>query len=319
MHASVRHERRQRFGQLGEQPAQLARAQTEVIVAKERLVGALGPLGQALPVGACELDVALKRGGERREVVVLARHQPALLALGMGVGHLRRELGGHPARPVPVAAGEAHDVEVERLQLLGFQLQQPAIDLIRCRAFVCEPRERAELVRPRLRALAGHHHPLVPGGEHGQRIEVGQLGHATAQLYKGVHALERTAIGGPCRAIRHRSQPGAHANGASRRGLESGTRRKAVTPPGGYAPKDGPSPKETPAGALPSRTPGAHESAGRTREKCSRRAIRRKDAPRALAGPHLALLSALYLERLPRTGPIPLGLVWGDDEDRSPL
>jgi len=43
-------------------------------------------------------------------------------------------------------------------------------------------------VRPRRRALAGHHHELVPHGEHLDRVEVGQLGQAVAQLLDLVQA-----------------------------------------------------------------------------------------------------------------------------------
>jgi hypothetical protein len=173
------------------------RRQPEVVVAKQRLVAALALLRNAIAVGARELDVALQRRRERREVVVCTRLLPDLLAVGARPRQLHGELFRHPARPLPVAARKAHDVAVELVQgrpadrsrpiARRVDLRQPLSDLRGGGLLVGEASERPELLPARRAALAGHHHQLVPVGEHPNRGEIRQLGHAGAQLLHRVH------------------------------------------------------------------------------------------------------------------------------------
>ena len=77
------------------------RLQAEVVGAEQRVIGTLAALGQALAVGARELDVALQRRHEGGEVVGLARGLPALLTLRTGLRQLHRELGSAHAASAP--------------------------------------------------------------------------------------------------------------------------------------------------------------------------------------------------------------------------
>ncbi len=180
------------LGERAEQTAQLGGAEPEVIVAEQRVVDALAILGDAFPVLAGQLDVALQRGSERGEVIALACQAPALLALRAGLREFGGELLGHPPGALPVTPRDAHDVAVELLERLPVELLQPRAELLGGRPFVGQSRERPQLLRARRRALAGHHHELVPGGQHAQRGQVGQLGHALAQLFEGAHAQKGT-------------------------------------------------------------------------------------------------------------------------------
>src|SRR6202035_4665041 len=117
VNASLAHERRELLGQRAEEPSQLLRSQPEVVVVEERLIHAALALGQAFAVGPGEPDVALERGRERRAVIARPCKPPALLPFGMGLGHLRRELGGHLARSLIVAARDPNDVAVPRAEI----------------------------------------------------------------------------------------------------------------------------------------------------------------------------------------------------------
>ncbi len=178
VHASLLGERREGLGERGEEAAEIGRAQTEVIAGEERLVGALPVVGEALAVCASQLDVAPERGSEGGEVVMLAGHPPALLALRAGPRQLDRELRRYPARSLPVAAGDAHDVVLDLAQLGAFELREPLSDLLPRRQLVSQPRERAELQRARRPPLAGHRHLGIPLGEHLHGGQVGELGEA---------------------------------------------------------------------------------------------------------------------------------------------
>jgi hypothetical protein len=91
---------------------------------------------------------------------------PALLALRAGLRELGGKLDRNAPRALPVAPREAHDVRVEAVERRVVELGQPFADLFARRAFVRQPRERAELLRARRRTLGGHHHELIPRGEH---------------------------------------------------------------------------------------------------------------------------------------------------------
>jgi len=157
-----------------------------VEVGEQRVVGP-GEAVEAGGVGARQLDVALQRGRELREVVLRARDLPDVLT---GRGRLR-QLGGQLARDalaaVVAAARDAQQVAVDLSQLVGdaLQLVEPAADLVGRPEVVVQARERPELVGARLAPGARHHRALVPGGEVAEQREVGELGEPGAEGVEG--------------------------------------------------------------------------------------------------------------------------------------
>ncbi len=173
-----------------EQHAQVLCAQTEVVVVQQGLIGALPLRREAFAVGACQLHVALEVRSEGGEIVRFASHAPALLPLGGSERDLRCQIGGYASGTLPVATGDAHHVAIDFAQIVSVELLQPLAELLGGRPLVGQPGQRAELMPPPCRARGGHHHQLIPGGEHLQGRQVGQLGHATSELLQRCHRCE---------------------------------------------------------------------------------------------------------------------------------
>ena len=160
-------------------------------VVEERRVGRVVPL-EALDVAALELEVALERGEEPREVVRRARLDPDLVAERRRSRQLDAELGRNAALLLPVAPGDADQagvvgVVLERLLERAQALEQ-APDLVVDELLVDDAAQRRERLGTR-RMAAGRHRDLLIPGEHAYRAgEIGDLGEALSERTKvGVH------------------------------------------------------------------------------------------------------------------------------------
>ena len=112
----------------------LGRRHVRLEVVEERRVRRVLPL-EALDVAALQVEVALERGKEAREVVLRARLDPDLVAERGRADHLGAELGWNAALLLPVATRDADEarvvgVVVERL-LEWLQSLEQAADLRR--------------------------------------------------------------------------------------------------------------------------------------------------------------------------------------------
>src|SRR5206468_1303909 len=79
----------------------------------------------AFAVVARQLDVALERGSEGREVVGSPGLAPALVVFDVRARKRGREVARHTALPLPIAARDPHDVGVERTELGAVELGEP--------------------------------------------------------------------------------------------------------------------------------------------------------------------------------------------------
>ncbi len=201
---------------------ELARAHAGLVVVQQHVVGVL--VGrEALHVLTGELDVPLQVGEEGGEVRCLAGLHPRLLAPRGRAGQLGAERGGHAARLVDVAAGNAHQarvVGVRRLvrDLLGGALEQVG-QLVVDHQLVPDRRERGELVAARLAAALRHLGPLIPRQQRSRAGQIGDRGQPfLCALQSSCHAANLVSAA---------PQP-FFAFGATRR---SACRRRAVSLP----------------------------------------------------------------------------------------
>ena len=168
--------------------ADLGRAHPWLVVLEEHVVRVV-VRREALDVLPAQIHDALERRAERCEVRLLARLDPHLVRLGGRLGELDGELGGHAARPVPVALRDPDEGGVVgvvrkrarvRLELLE-QLAEPLVDDVR----VDDLLERAELRRPRRRPAGRHEHGHVPEQDGLGAAEVRELAQALLELGEG--------------------------------------------------------------------------------------------------------------------------------------
>jgi hypothetical protein len=137
-------------------------------------------LGEAGAVAPAQLDVALQVGREGREVVDLARLHPRAARGHAGAGHLGHQLAGHAHGLVEVARGDAQDVGLELVARR--RLGEQRADALVGEALVGQAPDGGAHLAARLAAGGRHAYLLVPGHEHADAIEVGDLGQALAQL-----------------------------------------------------------------------------------------------------------------------------------------
>ncbi len=175
--------------------AHLGRGHARLVVVEQRVVGVLG-LGKARAVAPAQLDVALQVRREGCEVVGLARLHPGAARGHAGAGHLGHELAGHATGLVEVAPGDAHDVGLELVARRRFGEQRG--DALVGEALVGQAPDGGAHLPARLTARRRHAHLLVPGHEHADALEVGDLGQALAQL------VHRTRLDGRLAASRAR-------------------------------------------------------------------------------------------------------------------
>ena len=165
----------------------LGRRHVRLEVVEERRVRRVLPL-EALDVAALQVEVALERGKEAREVVLRARLDPDLVAERGRADHLGAELGGNAALLLPVAARDADEarivgVVVERL-LEWLQSLEQASDLRVGESLVRDPADRRECFGPS-RVTAGRHRHLLIPAEHASRTrEIRDLGEALTERAK---------------------------------------------------------------------------------------------------------------------------------------
>ncbi len=103
-------------------------------------------------------------------------------------GHFLAELGGHPARLLPVASRHADEARVvgvvlERLHGRLGVVEEPS-DLVVGEPLVRDAAERRELVGARLGAERRHRHALVPAEHPGGARDIGDLCQPPPQLHE---------------------------------------------------------------------------------------------------------------------------------------
>ena len=182
--AQDRADRREHVGDLGGQHVRLE-------VVEQRGIRRVVPL-EALDVPPLQLEIALERGEELREVVRRPRLDPHLVAECGGACQLHAELGRDPALLLPVASRHADQrrvvgVVLQRL-LERTQSIEEAADLVVHHLLVRNAAERRERLGPGGMAARRHGDLLIPG-EHACRArDVGDLGESLSERTKvGVH------------------------------------------------------------------------------------------------------------------------------------
>jgi len=137
-------------------------------------------LGEAGAVAPAQLEVVLQEGREGGEVVGLACLHPRPAGRHAGAGHLGHQLAGDAHGLVEVAPGDADDVGLELVARRRFGEQRA--DALVGEALVGQAPDGGAHLPARAAAGGRHAHLLVPGHEHADAIEVGDLGQALAQL-----------------------------------------------------------------------------------------------------------------------------------------
>ena len=134
-----------------EHGAHLVGAHARLEVVEQRVVP-VARVGEAVDVPVLELERPVEQRAEAREVVLRAGLRPGVHPLGAELRHLRRELGRHPARLVPVAARDGDEAGVVRVGVeigdLGLERGEQLPDLVADEELVAEPLERREGVGP---------------------------------------------------------------------------------------------------------------------------------------------------------------------------
>ncbi len=154
-----------------EHTPQLGCAQPEVVVAEQPLVAALALLATHSPYARASSTLRSSAGANAAKSSFARAMLPALLAVGARSRALDRELFRHAARALPVAARQAHDVAIELVErppprrAASISSSHSPISAAVARSWV----RRASVPSCCARAgaaLGGHHHQLVPAGEH---------------------------------------------------------------------------------------------------------------------------------------------------------
>ncbi len=181
-----------------EGPELLGREARLVVVEQDVVrVGEFPRAVEAGDVAVRELEDALQRGLEEREVGLLARGHPGLLRVGVGARDLRREVGRDVDRLVVVAPEVADQRGVvglgvglvgEGLQGIE-QLAEPRVG----DATVDDPLERLELIRPRVGAARRHHRVLIPQEQAADPAQISDLPRPLAQLDELLGLAQRPA------------------------------------------------------------------------------------------------------------------------------
>jgi hypothetical protein len=205
MAVQLRHQRPDALAQLVEHPCDLAGRHPGLEVVQQRVVGALETLEvvEALCEAALQIHYALQVRQERREVRGLPGIHPGVLGERASPRDLGAELGGHPARLLPLAAGHANEAcvvgfEVPPLDLGGRLLDQPT-QLVRDEALVLDASQCRNLLGAVLGAGRRHLGSLVPFQERSRAGEVAELTQCRSQpIETALHAptLSGRAPGG---------------------------------------------------------------------------------------------------------------------------
>ena len=175
-----RDELHQRVAKRLEQRPQLGGGEAGLEVVEQEVVGVLGGL-EARDVAVAQVDVARQRVTEEREVRRRARLLPRLLAEGVGVAHLRRQLGrdAHGLLVIAPDRGDQADgvgVGVLPVRPRREPVEQPP-DLRVGELAVADQLERRGVVGAGGGAVRRHHRVLVPEQHRVDAAEVRQLGH----------------------------------------------------------------------------------------------------------------------------------------------
>ena len=173
-------DRREHLGDLGGQHVRLE-------VVEERGVRRVVPL-EAFDVPTFQVEVALERRKELREVVRRACLDPHLVAERCSAGHLHAELGGNPALFFPVASRHADQrgivgVVVERLRERRHALEEES-DLRVDELLVRDPAERRERLGSGGVTARRHRHLLIPEEDACRAGDVGDLGESLPERTK---------------------------------------------------------------------------------------------------------------------------------------
>ena len=189
----------------GEERVELAHGQPRLVEVEQRVVAALGV---TVAVGhlALELDHPLQRRGIAGEVVVRARLAPGDEARSPRDGHLLHQIRRELRRLLVEALRLAHEaaVGVAKLRLPHVRRQQvDELPDARIRdAPMDKPLDGGELLPADLVRAVWELRLLVPGGEAGERGEVGDL------LREGEQLLDARIAGGEGESRGSRSRVG---------------------------------------------------------------------------------------------------------------
>ena len=165
----------------------LGRLHVRLEVVEERRVGRVLPL-EALDVLPLELEVALERRKELREVVRRARLDPHLVAERRRSRQLDAELGRNAPLLLPVAPGDADEAGVVRVVLErlfdGPEALEEMPDLVVDELLVDDAAECRERLGAGWMAAGRHRDLLIPGQDVSRSGEIGDLGEALSERTK---------------------------------------------------------------------------------------------------------------------------------------
>jgi hypothetical protein len=183
-----RHERDELLLEAVEQRGQLGRGQARLVVVEQHVVRVrevAGPV-EARGVAVREIDHALERRPEEREVARVARVHPRLLGVRGGARHLGGQLRRNPHGLVMVAPDRGHEPRVVGVRVDGCRPRLQGVEQVAERGIgqpvVLDPLQRLELVGPRTGAAARHQRVLIPQEQAADAAKVGDLPGPLAQL-----------------------------------------------------------------------------------------------------------------------------------------
>ena len=156
----------------------LGRRRSRLEVVEEDVVRIVGRL-EARDVLALQLELPVEPRPEGGVVVLLARDDPRLHALGRRLGQLAGEVGRDAPRLLPVAARDADQAGVVGVVGKGglevAQLVDELADPVVAEPLVGDPLDRREPLGADRGTRRRHHHHLIPVEQRKRRAEVGHF------------------------------------------------------------------------------------------------------------------------------------------------
>ena len=179
--------REQRSLQRVEDRDDLVRLHPRLVVVEDDVVRIAVGL-EAGDVPPAQLEIALEVRQHDRVVLLLARAEPALVSERAGARHLGAQLRGHADRLLVVAARDADEACLERLEVVLLlewaQLLEELAEVGRDVELVGDPVEGRALLRARLGAARRHLRLLVPGEDARRFLNVVDLCQAPPEVCK---------------------------------------------------------------------------------------------------------------------------------------